>query len=104
MVRVGSNSAGVYANHLYANGRYDIFRVKIDKANDLSFYQSIIDNASANGDWLVFYTHSAVAAEFDASLTQSVLQYALNKGISIMTLNQALKQRTPLYNIYEKFK
>lgn len=103
MVRVGSNSAGVYTNHLCANGRYDIFRVKIDKANDLSFYQSIIDNASANGDWLVFYTHSAVAAEFDASLTQSVLQYALNKGIAIMTLNQALKQRTPLYNIYETF-
>ena len=104
MVRVGGSPAGVTANHLYANGRYDIFRTKIDKAYDLSHYQAMIDEAAENGDWLVFYTHSAVASEFDAMLTQNVLQYALSKSVEIMTLNQALKQRMAMYKLYETFK
>ena len=104
MVRVGGSPAGVTANHLYANGRYDIFRTKIDKAYDLSHYQAMIDEAAESGDWLVFYTHSAVASEFDAMLTQNVLQYALSKSVEIMTLNQALKQRMAMYKLYETFK
>lgn len=41
----------------------------VRRADDISRYQTIIDEAAENGDWLVFYIHSAIASEFDAILT-----------------------------------
>lgn len=76
----------------------------VRRADDISHYQAIIDEAAENRDWLMFYTHSAIASEFDAILTQNVLQYALSKSVDIMTLNQALKQRMSMYKLYETFK
>jgi len=97
------SSADTTANHLCQDGRYNIRRVNITYANTLDYYTALIDSAYANGDWLIFYTHSADGTQFDATLTQNVLQYAITKGIDIMTLNEAMKQRKPVYDYYEMY-
>lgn len=97
-------SGSVRANHLYDYGKYSIQRVFIDvSAHDLNYYKSIIDNAYDNGDWLVFGTHSGISSQWDSSLVNQVMSYVLEKGIEVMTLNQAMKQRKSVYDIGEMF-
>lgn len=96
-------NASTGLNHLYGNGRYNINRIFISSSNELSYYTNYIDKAYENGDWIIFGTHSGTANEFSEDLVTQVLQYAIAKGISIKTLNQAWKQRKYIYDIYEMF-
>lgn len=91
-------------NHLASTSRYRANRIFI-KPNSLTFdeYKSIIDSCYANADWLIFGTHSGITSEWDADLITNVLQYAIDKGIEIQTLNSALKNRMPYYTMSDIF-
>ena len=103
---VNAGGSSLY-NHLYENGKYRINRVFIDiNLHDLDYYKNIIDTALANGDWIVFGTHSGMTVEgggWDYDLVKNVMQYALDKGIRIATLSEALKIRKPIYDLYDMF-
>ena len=95
-------------NKLYGNGRYNINRVFISSVehSDIKHYTSIIDEAIANSGWIVFGTHSGMTVEgggWDHDLVKNVMQYALDKGIRIATLSEALKIRKPIYDLYDMF-
>ena len=92
------------ANHLYNGGRYGIKRVFINKSlHDLAYYKTLIDDAFTNGDWIIFGTHSNISGEWDSQLVTDVFSYVASKGIDVMTLNQAMKQRKYVYDVYEMF-
>ena len=97
------NPNGNDTNHLYANGRFNINRQFILKGNTASTYTTLIDKAILNGDWLIFGTHSGISSQWDGDLVQTVLQYAIDNGVQIATLNEAYKIRENLYRVYEMF-
>lgn len=87
----------------YGNGKYKINRTFFDKStHDASYYKSLLDNVGEES-WVLFGSHSATASQFDADMITDVLQYALNNGWVVMTLNEAIKYRQKYYNIQEIF-
>ncbi len=54
----------------------------------LTTYQSNVDTAETNERWLIFYIHDTDAN--DATTIGSLIDYIQGKGISIVTVNQAL--------------
>lgn len=91
--------------HIYGNGRYKIKRCFIRPTEyqgyTLDEYKTFIDNAIANGDMMIFGTHSGIQAQWDADLVTSVLQYVIDSGYDIVTLNRAINQRLPVFNMSE---
>lgn len=89
--------------HIYGNGRYKIKRCFIRPTEyqgyTLDEYKTFIDNAIANGDMMIFGTHSGIQAQWDADLVTSVLQYVIDSGYDIVTLNRAINQRLPVFNM-----
>lgn len=96
-------NAGTGVNHLFGNGQYNINRIFINSANELSYYTKYIDDAYKNGDWIIFGTHSGTESEFSEDLVTQVLQYAINKNITIKPLNQVWKTKKFLYDINSIF-
>lgn len=91
----------------YGNGRYLINRKIIDKSvhADAAYYTDALDAFSDNdAPWYLFATHSAqTPTTFDADLVKAILQYAMNNGWTIMTLNEAFNYRERYYRIQEMF-
>ncbi len=89
--------------HIYGNGRYKIKRCFIRPTDyqgyTLEEYKTFIDNAIANGDMMIFGTHSGIQAQWDVDLVTSVLQYVIDSGYDIVTLNRAINQRLPVFNM-----
>lgn len=69
----------------------------------VEYYTAMIDEAFNNGDMLVLGTHSGHSQEWNADFVTSIFAYAQQKGMEIMTLNEAMKQRKALYDLRESF-
>ena len=108
-VNAGDDNDVIFYNKGYQDGKYNLYRVFInaDKHSDLGYYTNLIDEAKANNGWLIFGTHSGAhawsATEFNEDLVRSVLQYAVDSGIQIETLNKAFKKRKLFYDMYEMY-
>jgi hypothetical protein len=109
LVNAGDDNDVIFYNKGYQNGKYNLYRVFInaDKHSDLSYYTNLIDEAKKNNAWLIFGTHSGAyswsATEFNEDLVRSVMQYAVDSGIQIETLNKAFKKRKLFYDMYEMY-
>ena len=101
---IGANGG---ANHKFGTGRANINRIFIrpeaEGGETLQTYKDMIDAAVTAGDWLIFGTHSGIPAQWDETLINNVLSYALTKNVDFMTLNQAWKIRKYNYDLYDMF-
>lgn len=101
---IGANGG---ANHKYGTGRGGINRIFIRPESEggetLQTYKDMIDAAVTAGDWLIFGTHSGIPAQWDETLINTVLSYALTKEAEFMTLNQAWKIRKYNYDLFDMF-
>lgn len=100
-----SNPSNDY-NHLQGDGRYKIKRcfVRNDSSGiGLNGYKAVVDNAIANGDMVVFGSHSGDNSEWDDDLMRGVMSYVVEKGYKIVTVHEALEQRLPMYRFCEMF-
>ena len=105
-IKCNVNASASVANHIAGNGRYNINRTFISAVSnaDSQYYKDMIDDALINGDWLIFGTHSGMNQEtggWDSTLVTDVFQYAIDKGIEILPLNQAFRRRETLYKLSE---
>lgn len=98
------DSADTKMNHYGQNGRYKVRRILIAPTQDLNYYKELIDTAVANGDWLVLETHTSMSSQWDATLVENIIDYALTKNIDIMPLNEAFQTRKICYDFYDLFK
>lgn len=90
----------------YGQGRYLINRRFFDKSvnADVSYYTNQLDVFSVSDNpWFVFGSHSNQSDQFDSDLVTEVLQYAVNNGWEVMTLNEALRYRMKFYEIKDLF-
>ena len=87
----------------YGDGKYLINRAFFDKENKTTqYYKDLLDTFSGEA-WVVFGSHSNNASQFDSTMISTVLQYALDNGWTIMTLNEALKYREKYYAVQDLF-
>ena len=101
---IGANGG---ANHKFGTGRTNINRIFIRPESEggetLQTYKDMIDAAVTAGDWLIFGTHSGIPAQWDETLVNEVLSYALTKNAEFATLNQAWQIRKYNYDLYDMF-
>lgn len=95
------------ANHLGENSKWLIKRcfIQFDSTRTVTWYKGVIDRCYANGDWLVFGTHSndfinSEDTSDETAMTTGnlklVIQYALGK-MSFYTLWDAYNRRKPIF-------
>lgn len=93
-------SANAVYNDYYTPDQYHLNRTFINaQVHDLDYYKNMIDTAIANNYWIIFGTHSYSNTEFNETLVENVLSYALQNNVEILTLNQAYKKRHLNYEI-----
>lgn len=101
---IGANGG---ANHKFGTGRANINRIFIRPESEggetLQSYKDMIDAAVTAGDWLIFGTHSGIPAQWDETLINNVISYALTKNADFMTLNQAWTIRKYNYDLFDMF-
>jgi peptidoglycan/xylan/chitin deacetylase (PgdA/CDA1 family) len=62
--------------------------------NNVAYYESQVDEAIANGQWLVFCLHTGLAGHNNADL-EAVIQYIKSKNVQIVTVSKALEYYDP---------
>ena len=71
--------------------------IDISACEDVSYYTDLIDQAITENAWLIFGTHSAMEEQWNEGLVREVMQYAVDSGIEIKTLDQAFEERKELF-------
>ena len=63
----------------------------------VAYYKSKVDEAIANGEWLVFMLHpGAVSYGHNNADLETVIQYIQSKNVPIVTINEAMQYYTPV--------
>jgi peptidoglycan/xylan/chitin deacetylase (PgdA/CDA1 family) len=62
--------------------------------NTVAYYNSKVDEAIANNQWLVFTLHSGIQGHNNADL-EAVIQYIKSKNVPIVTVNKAMEFYKP---------
>ena len=87
----------------YGQGKYKINRIFFDKSSKTTqYYKDLLDSFTGEA-WVLFGSHSNNSTQFDETMITDVLQYALNNGWEIMTLNEAIKYRNKYYITQDLF-
>ena len=58
--------------------------------HNLQFYKEWINTAYENKSWIILGSHSYNTSEFDASLYEAIIEYAIEKGFEIVNIAQTL--------------
>ena len=74
---------------------YDIHRefISVTEHADAEYYKQLIDKACEENAWLIFGTHSGIPEQWDEDLIREVLQYAIDKGMAVETLDEGFKEK-----------
>jgi peptidoglycan/xylan/chitin deacetylase (PgdA/CDA1 family) len=62
--------------------------------DNAAYYESQVDEAIANGQWLVFTMHTGSTGHNNADL-EAVIQYIQSKNVPIVTVSKAMEYYTP---------
>lgn len=68
-----------------------ITRVPLTLANDITYYQGLIDDCIAKNGWMIFCTHAGFPDEINATLLRQTIEYIQSKSQPIMTFGDAEK-------------
>ena len=81
-------------------------RTASDIVDDVANIKLAIDNAKECNGWVCVSTHSAYNlyknGEADDAM-EEIVNYAIEKGFEIRTVNEELRRRMPIYRYYEQF-
>ena len=87
------------------DGRFNLKRVEIYTDGDYptaSEIKAMIDEAVATGSWLITETHFHYS-DNPVEKFNEIVQYALDSGMEVMTLNDAFRLKEPIYRLYDMF-
>ena len=106
LVASGCNS---YETAEAKNGRFALRRCSLDPTDDgalttLDRLKQLVRMAVAENGWLLITTHFTEDGWIDnQDRFKELVNYALEQGMQVKTLNEAYRIREPIYRLYEAF-
>lgn len=104
-VLVGS-SDGIIHNYGGGSGIFGLKRSMLRDENHnghtLAQYKEWVDEAIEGGDMIIYGTHSGMS-EWNAQLVIDLFTYIISQGYTVVTLNEALLQRMPIFDLFKMF-
>lgn len=104
-VLVGS-SDGIIHNYGGGSGIFGLKRSMLRDENHnghtLAQYKEWVDEAIEGGDMIIYGTHSGMS-EWNAQLVIDLFTYIISQGYTVVTLNEALLQRMPIFDLLKMF-